>query len=85
MQIYLQGLDRFYPSHNIFMKGDQIRKLKNMQNSEEFDSYFVSMLLGVVFDKDVLKVSSAYGKMSNFNKVSHCALDSMKLKFIEGK
>lgn len=66
------------------MKGNQIRKLKNMHKSAEFDSKFVSMLVGVVFDKDVLMFSSAYGHASNFNKVSHRALDSMKLKFIEG-
>lgn len=69
----------------MFIKGDQIKKLKDMQKSAVFDSSFVSTLVGAVFDKNVLKVSSAYGKSSNFNEVSHCALDSAKLKFIEGE
>lgn len=59
IQNYSQELDRFYPSLNIVIRGDQIRKLKNMHKSAEFDSKFISMLVGVVFDKDVLRVSSA--------------------------
>lgn len=45
---------------------------------------FVSMLLSAVFGDDVLKESSAGGSKSNYNDVSHNALECNKLKFIKG-
>lgn len=59
-------------------------KLKTMNKTEGLDSHFVSVLLSSVFGDDVLKRSSAGGGKSNFNNVSHQALDARKLKFIKG-
>lgn len=55
-----------------------------MMNVAALDSNFISILLSAVFDDDVLKESSAGGRKSNYNNVSHEALDPIKLSFIKG-
>lgn len=55
-----------------------------MMNTTDFDSRFISILLSEVFGDSVLKESSAGGRRSNFNDISHNALDAIKLKFIKG-
>lgn len=59
-------------------------ELKGSRSTAATDSSFVSLLLGSVFTNDVLKQSSAGGRKSNYNGVSHNALERVKLKFIEG-
>lgn len=55
-----------------------------MPKKTALDSSFVANLATIVFSMDVLKSSSAGGRRSNSNKVSHIALDVVKLKFVEG-
>lgn len=55
-----------------------------MTNEAESDSKFVSILLSAVFGDEILMGSSAGGRKSNYNNVSHKALDAIKLKFIKG-
>lgn len=55
-----------------------------MIDSEALDSNFISILLTDVFGNDVLKMSSAGGKKSNYNNALHTALDETKLTFIKG-
>lgn len=55
-----------------------------MKKSQEFDSKFVGFFLVAVFGEDTLRQSSAGGNLSNFNGVSHAALNDVKLKFIKG-
>lgn len=85
LNLNLQG-NRWYflGEKTICLKGEFIEELKAMAKSKTLDSSFVSSLLTAVFTDDVLKESSAGGGQSNFNKVSHKALDSVKLKFIKG-
>lgn len=66
------------------LKPDDITALKSMANAKALDSKFVSTLLSAVFGDDILKKSSAGGQKSNFNDVSHNALDCNKLKFVKG-
>lgn len=61
-----------------------INDLKTADKLEAFDSAFISILLSAVFGDDVLKVSSAGGRKSNFNSAKHQALDIDKLKFVKG-
>lgn len=70
-------------STNLLGKKD-VEKMKELSKAAGMDSTFVSTLLTLVFSDDVLKVSSAGGRKSNFNKKSHTALDQTKLRFVEG-
>lgn len=85
MNLFSQG-DRLYIVGNstVRLNSEQIRKKKSMVKLDAFDSTFVSALLDSVFDTDVLKISSAGGRKSNFNRLSHIALDPVILKFVEG-
>lgn len=67
----------------ICLKSEDLDELKNMGKTQKSDSNFVSVLLSVIFGNDVLKKSSGGGR-SNYNQISHSALDSKKLKFIKG-
>lgn len=68
----------------VVLTKESIEELKGVSKAAEMDSIFVATLLTLVFTDDVLKISSARGRQSNYNKVSHAALDRSKLQFIEG-
>lgn len=81
----LQGNRWYYFDENMVCLTDEnVTILKSMGTRKNLDSKFVSVLLSAVFGDDVLKESSAGGHKSNFNNVSHPALDSKKLKFVKG-
>lgn len=62
----------------------EIDKLKRFGKEVEYDGVFIGYFLGIIFENDILKVSSARGGVSNFNGKSNIPLDSQKLEFIEG-
>lgn len=68
----------------VCLKPDDIIMLKSMEKTVALDSKYISILLSAVYGDDVLKESSAGGKKSNYNDLSHKALDGKKLKFIKG-
>lgn len=74
----------FLGAEMVCLHPDDIKALKGMANTEALDSKFISLLLSAIFGDRILKDSSAGGRKSNFNDVSHKALNEKKLKFIKG-
>lgn len=58
--------------------------MKSVTNLATFDSTFIGLALDGFFGVEVLKNSSVGGKASNFNQVSHDALDPEILAFLKG-
>lgn len=58
--------------------------MKCVTNLAAFDSSFIGLALDTFFGIEVLKKSSAGGKVSNFNQTSHEALDPEVLTFLKG-
>lgn len=86
MSIFWQGIRSYAVGDSkVDLNSEQIRKIKSMKKMSAFDSNFVTTLATVVFGEEVLKMSSAGGRRSNYNKASHIPLDAAKLKFIEGE
>lgn len=61
--------DREYLNSAVVLKREQIRKLKNMNKSSEYDSKFIRYMLSIVFGDDTLKNNES--------------LDPEKLDFIQ--
>lgn len=74
---------RYYMNSSITITLGQIRKIKAMNKSAQFDAKFVSYILSVVFGDDVLRISSAKGSGSNFNGKRHMPLNAIKLSLVE--
>lgn len=81
----IQG-NRTYDIENtaVLLEKKDIEKLKGFAKSSAMDSIFVSTALSMVFTDNVLKISSAGGRQSNYSKKSHAALNRNKLLFVEG-
>lgn len=81
--------DRFYLNGSVKFSADLTAMLKKWNNTfpmllGEYDSTFVIHLVDAVFGRQILSISSVYGKKSNSSGKIHQRLDPVQFKFAQG-
>lgn len=80
---------RLYLRGRVKMSGQDVKLLKKWNNEypctvQDNDYAFLSKLLDVVFGRETIARSSAYGRPANNVGTTHDALDCETLKFVKG-